>query len=347
MNDSEYIAKLEKLYSSRKVYQGELHDHANTGGTSDGKRPLSVWVEAMKMLDMDFAAILDHRQVRHMYQPEWQDGLFIAGTEPGTEITDADATVKQVHYNMLFSDRDELAKLLDEFPEYQYEGGIEGHFIYPKFTRESFGKLIDAVKAHEGFFVHPHPKQLMQAEDPNQYWFRDETGIEVFYNSMDSEHMQANYELWTALLEEGRRVWACAGCDKHADAENGALTTIYASAKSSRGFVERLRAGDFTCGNAGIRMCIGDTLMGGKCAFEGKKLTVAVGDIHSSVNHADHEYRADIITDEGIIHTEKITPVDMNYIVMDAPECKFCRVEVFDETTGIRIAIGNPIWNRE
>ncbi len=347
MDKREYIDMLENMYFGRKVYQGELHDHSDSGGTSDGKRTLAEWIERMAELDMDFAAILDHRQVRHMYQPEWEDGLFIAGTEPGTEITDADAVIKQVHYNMLFSHRDELAKLLAEFPEYQYEGGIEGHFIYPKFTRESFGRLIDAVKAHDGFFVHPHPKQLMQSDDPTQYWFRDETGIEVFYNSYDCEHTAVNYELWTGILAAGKRVWACAGCDKHADAENGALTTIYASEKSSRGFVEKLRVGDFTCGNVGIRMAVGDTLMGGKCNFAGKKLTVAAGDIHSSVKHADHVYRADIITDAGIVCSEKIDADSMNYIVMDAPECRFVRVEIVDETIGFRIAIGNPIWNMD
>ena len=51
---------------------------------------------------------------------------------------------------MLFQHRDELEKLLLEFPQYEFEGGIEGHFKYPKFTRESFGELIDAVRAHGG-----------------------------------------------------------------------------------------------------------------------------------------------------------------------------------------------------
>ena len=56
---------------------------------------------------IDFAAILDHRQVRHMYQPVWQDGLFIPGTEPAAVIDDWKAQVNQLHYNMLFGDRDE------------------------------------------------------------------------------------------------------------------------------------------------------------------------------------------------------------------------------------------------
>ena len=38
---SEEISCLEQLYEGRTPFYGELHDHAMTGGTSDGKRPLS------------------------------------------------------------------------------------------------------------------------------------------------------------------------------------------------------------------------------------------------------------------------------------------------------------------
>ena len=62
----------------------------------------------MEEFSLDFVAIVDHRQVRHMYQPEWEDGLFIAGTEPGTGIVN-DVYKKMVvenemHYNMIFAD---------------------------------------------------------------------------------------------------------------------------------------------------------------------------------------------------------------------------------------------------
>ena len=91
---------LEKLYEGRKVYHGELHDHSASGGTSDGSCPLSEWPAKMKSLGMDFAAILDHRQVRHMYLPAWEDGLFIPGTEPGTAIEDGKAENNGMHYNI-------------------------------------------------------------------------------------------------------------------------------------------------------------------------------------------------------------------------------------------------------
>ncbi len=80
MTDASDKDTLERLYRGRQVFHGELHDHSASGGTSDGKCPLSEWPAKLRALKMDFAAILDHKQVRHMYQPEWEDGFFIAGT---------------------------------------------------------------------------------------------------------------------------------------------------------------------------------------------------------------------------------------------------------------------------
>ena len=335
------------FYHGCSVYHGELHDHSNSGGTSDGKQTLAEWTRQLQTLKMDFAAILDHRQIRHMYQPEWQDGLFISGTEPGTSIVDSKAAVKEMHYNILLPARDELEKLLQEFPEYAFTGGIEGHFIYPTFTRKRFGELIDAVKAYGGLFVHPHPTLIMQSDDPCDYWFRDETGIEVFYIDMESEHTQKNYKLWTALLSAGKRVWACAGCDEHNNASVGALTTIYAEEKSNAAYLRHLSCGDFTCGPVGIRMCAGDAVSGGKTSFEGRRLTVAVGDFHESVADPSHSYRLYILNEKGVVCSRSIDCQAMNWETISMENCSFYRAEVFDETRGLRIAIGNPIWNIE
>lgn len=340
-------ARLESLYENCSVFHGELHDHSNSGGTSDGKYPLADWPARMKELKMDFAAILDHRQIRHMYQPEWEDGLFIPGTEPGTAISDSKAEINAMHYNILLPDRDELEKLLMEFPEYEFSGGVEGHFVYPHFTRERFCQLIDAVKAHGGFFVYPHPKQLMKSDDPCDYWFRDETGIEVFYVSMDSEHTAANYALWTDLLAAGKRVYACAGCDLHKDPHDTALTTLYAEAHESKAYLPHLRGGDFTCGPVGVRMCMGNTKSGGQCSFEGETLVVCVSDFHDCVKDETHEYRIDVITDKGVVLSQPASCAEQNWLSLPAEDCAFYRVEVFDVTRDLRIAVGNPIWNKK
>ena len=340
------IQKLEELYRGRTPYHGELHDHAASGGTSDGKVPLSFWKEEMVRQQMDFAAILDHRQVRHMYQPEWEDGLFLGGSEPGGALTDSTAECPKFHYNLITEGPEQLMELLEEFPEYQFSGGKEGHFCYPSFTKERLGELITALKAKGGFFVHPHPKQKMISKDPLDYFFQDETGIEVFYNDNRSEYTPANYKLWCALLDAGKRLWACAGCDYHRGPETTALTTIYAEEKSNRAYLSHLRQGDFICGPIGIRMAIGDTLMGGQGSFEGKRLLFSVGDFHPHHIREGHEYRVYLYNDEGFITSRIIDPRTTNYFALDAKPCRFYRLEVFDQSLKLRVAIGNPIWNK-
>lgn len=97
------ITCLAALYAGRRPYYGELHDHASTGGTSDGKNPLKGWKEGLAALGMDFATTVDHKQVRHMYLPEWDSSLFIGGTESGAKITDDETERPYLHYNMFFA----------------------------------------------------------------------------------------------------------------------------------------------------------------------------------------------------------------------------------------------------
>ena len=338
------IQHLDSLYEGRRIFQGDLHNHAKTGGTSDGERTLEHWKGGLEALGMDFVAILDHRQVRHMYLPEWEDGTFISGTEPGGFITDSDAEYTQIHYNMIFPHVKDLEGLLEAHPEYEFTGGPEGHFKYPKFTVETMGQLIDDIKARGGFFVHPHPKQLMKSNNPLSYWFRDQTGIEVFYDDMRHEWSQENYVLWCDLLALGKRVWACAGEDRHLFARDTALTSIYAEEKSGASYISHLRVGDFTCGSVGIKMCIGDTLMGGSTTFEGKRLVVCASDFHRSIKNPEHTYRLDIITDKGVEFSREFSCEEPIYAAIDVEERDFYRAEVTDVNQNLRIAIGNPIW---
>jgi len=337
---------LEELYESRNPYFGELHDHSASHGTSDGMRTLEHWRGAMEALKMDFAAILDHKQVKHMYSPTWEDGVFIGGTEPGTSITDADATVNRMHYNMIFENAEPLMKLLNTFPEYEFTGGPEGHFEYPAFTRARFCELIDKVFELGGFFVHPHPKQLMKSDDPLQYYFRDGMGIEVIYGSLDDPSTADNYKLWCDLLALGKKVYATAGCDMHACCQDTALTSIYAEEKKNSSYIKRLREGDFTAGAVGIKMCVGETRMGGECNFEKQTLTACVSDFHKSVFIPEHKYRLDIISDKGVVKSVKFDCTKPKYISLKTrADAKFYRIEVIDVNKNLRIAIGNPIWN--
>lgn len=341
------VLHLEKVYEGRSPLHGEAHDHACTGGTSDGKRTLTYWIGAMDALQMDFAAILDHRQVRHMYLPEWKEALFLCGTEPGGRITDNPAEFNFMHYNLLVPNPAALEDLLEHFPEYEFTGGSEGHFTYPDFTTERFCELLEELYARGGYYVHPHPRQMMRSNNPLDYWFRDWTGMEVFYGSVDNQDSADNYELWTALLALGKHIYAAAGGDGHRACSDKALTTIYSAEKTNEEILTHMRAGDTTCGAVGIRMCMGETRMGGCCSFEKNRLYFCVGDFHRSVRMPEHKYRVDLLDDKGVVFSAPILCTHPSYFALDAKACRFYRVEVWDETRSIRIAIGNPIWNTD
>ena len=344
------IKLLESLYAGRTAYYGELHDHSASGGTSDGKLPLADWKTALQELGMDFATILDHKQVSHMYLPEWDNTVFIGGTEPGTKITDDEIENSIIHYNMIFARPEPLEELLNEFPEFKFEGGPEGHFGYPGFTRARFTELVNAVYEKGGFFVHPHPTSKMKSDNPLDYWFRDDTGLEVFYTfyqELGSERCQENFKLWKALLSLGKRVFATAGNDEHNVPKDKALTTIYSPEKHSESYIRQLRKGDFVCGGVGIKMCVGDTLMGGQTDFQGKRLVLCVDKFHKSLLHPEHTYRVELHDDTGSVLSEEFVPGEPAWFAIDAdPTKKFYRAEVYDNEKEFPIALGNPIWNK-
>lgn len=342
------ILFLEELYKDRKPFFGEMHDHASTGGTSDGKRDLNHWKGALEALKMDFAAILDHRQIRHMYLPEWEDGVFVGASEAGTHIKNTfAATNDALHYNCVFAKPEPFIEVLNSFEEFQFEGGSEGHFKYPHFTRERFTEVINKIKEKGGMFVHAHPKQVMESENPLDYWFVDYTGFEVFYYDLRHPHSITNYNLWTELLALDKKLWACSGGDGHECCANTALTTIYAEEKTNEAYLRHYTKGDFVCGSVGIKMCIGDTKMGSECDFTDKKLIVCVNDFHPSIVISDHKYKLVLIDDKGIVCKRKISLDKPNYFAFEVDKnAKFYRVEVFDESYKLRIAIGNPIWNK-
>ena len=247
----EEMNQLLKLYEGRNAYHGEFHDHADTGGKSDGHNTLTEWKEGLKAGFMDFGAILDHKQTLHMRLPEWDNSIFIGGSEAAAKITDSKAETKSLHYNMTFATPEPLEEILMAFPEYKFDGT---HFVYPGFKTARFQELIAMIRAKGGFFSNVHPKQTMQSDDPLDYWFADYTGLEVFYQDMESDKTQANYKLWTDLLAAGKRVYATAGGDGHRMPDFYALTTIYSEKQDAKTYLDHVRSGDFICGSVGIRM---------------------------------------------------------------------------------------------
>ena len=334
-------------YSGKKIYHGEMHEHSASGGTSDGKMTLAEWNAFREKNGLDFIAILDHRQVRHMYLPEYDASHSIYGTEPGTYITDADAEERSMHYNMLFPRREDLEELLSAFPEYEFTGGIEGHFVYPKFTRERFAELIKAVRARGGMFVHPHPKQLMRAEDCEQYAISDKIGLETIYISYDSQETRDNYLLWKELLCRGRIVWACAGTDSHGKGpDTKALTSVYSEGSGSAAWLKELSRGNFACGPVGIQAEIDSCPMGSEVRYKkGDIMLIRLGDTYQPETGKTLILNV-IEGHDGIEETILSETYDSSDTV--EKEIKiglsdYCRLELlYGESI---YGIGNPIWN--
>ena len=164
---------------------------------------------------------------------------------------------------------------------------------------------------------------------------------------MRNQATKDNYKLWCDLLALGKRIFVCAGEDGHACARDTALTAIYAAEKSSAGFLAHLRVGDFVCGSVAMRMCVGDTVMGGKCSFNGQKLCVSADRFHVSVKNPEHKYELVILDDKGEIARKRISCAESAYFSFSTEStAQFYRAEIFDASRGLRIAIGNPIWNQ-
>lgn len=357
---SEDIIHLESLYDGRTAYHGELHDHSNTGGTSDGKYTLEQWAEGMEKLGMDYAALLDHRQSLHMYLPAWDDSVFIGGTEAAGSITDRDERYNFFHYNMLFARPEQLESVLHAFPEYEFKEQTEGehigewHFNYVSFTSARFNELITAVKEAGGFFAIPHPTgtepQYTLENIADHYWFQDETGWEVFYgndtDNSDYWFSRQNYAAWIELLKVGKRVWATSGNDDHEMPATTCLNTIYSTEGKAQAHIDQLRVGNFTAGPVGIKMCIGDTQMGGQCDFTGKRLVFSIGDIHESAWKEGYTYTVNLWKNEEVVSTWTIDGVEDFYYATDVDAtAEYYRVEVYNKTLDRLIALGNPIWN--
>lgn len=372
----EDAALLEQAYQDRVAYHGEMHDHAATGGTSDGQKDLAFWQLALDGFDMDFATIVDHQQALHMQLEDWDETIFIGGSEAAALPSDlAAATTTEMHFNMIFSKAEDLINTVQAYDALYPETGFKSqvfpadydgeyadqmagdwHFTYlyndTAPTKAQMAQLIELIKENNGMFVHVHPKSdgCIDSPDPLDYWFADYTGLEVFYGyrgyAPEQETTPRNYKLWTDLLALGKRVYATAGSDKHALPNTDALTTVYSHEKHADAYLGYFKAGDFTCGPVGIRMTVGEATMGGETAFAGQRVIFSVGDFHSSCNPMQ-KYRVELHSDQGIVFSQLLDdPRQVTCFAVDADEnAAFYRVEIHNETTGFLHALGNPIWN--
>lgn len=354
-------ALLEALYAGRTAFHGELHDHSDSDGTSDGKQPLNIWKATMPGVGMDYAAILDHRQVLHMYSQFWDPAVFIGGSEAATTITDRPEASNRFHYNMVFAEPEGLLDVVTSFPEYKYrewteqdrEGcGGQMHFNYPGMTAARFNEVINKVKENGGLFVIPHPSSTNEEvpENAMELYFQDYVGYEVFYGCgmEDSKNWKtdANYKLWTDMLAGGARVWCSAGNDNHNFPQAKCLSTVYSEECHATSHITHLRLGDFAAGPVGVQMCIGDTAMGSSGTFDGQRLVFRVGDFHQDLALERYQFRVTLMDDKGVVFSEEMNGTECKTFAIDANKsAKFYRVEIYNITMDKLQALGNPIWN--
>ncbi len=339
---------LDAYYEDYRPYHGDQHVHSNSGGTSDGKLPLADWPAAMDEKQIDFAAIVDHRQMRGFFLPEWDEERFIIGTEPGTSITDLEhALDKSMHYNMLFPHKYGLAMVLANFPEFEFRGDeLTGSFKYPKFTKERFMELTSYIQSIGGMMVHPHPKSNMVSSDPLDYYMGEHMYLEVMVGSYRNHSSIRSYDLWCDILALGKHVWASGGSDTHGGVSSGCVSTFYSKEKSGRAFFDVMRSADYAVGAFGMQMMIDGHPMGSEISYrDGMKLTLRVGDLHAPARRDNTAYELRVYTDKGLAYASMFNGDEPQYLSLEVKERAFYRAEVVDLTHGgFRICVGNPIW---
>ncbi len=343
------FSALDALYMGTKAYYGDLHVHTSCGGTSDGTLPMAEWPAKMDEKKLDFAAVVDHRQMRGFFLPEWDEERFIIGTEPGTAFLDLSAcrhNQREVHYNMLFPHKYGLAMVLANFPEFKFQGDeLRGSFTYPKFTKERFFELTRYVQSIGGIMVHPHPKTMLSSDDPLDYYFGEHTYLETIYGDFSTHASFKNYDLWVATLALGKHVYASGGSDTHGSVSNSAVSTFYTREKSGIAFFNQMHTADFTVGAVGIKMCIDGHPMGSEIPYsDGMKLTLRLDDFFQPAWKNDTAYELRIYTDRGLAYSSMYNGQLPQAVSLEAEKRAFYRAEVYDLTHGYRVAIGNPIW---
>lgn len=344
---------LDAIYEGTKAYYGDLHVHTACGGTSDGAYPMDKWPAKMDEMKLDFAAVVDHRQMRGFFLPEWDEERFIIGTEPGTAFLDLNACrhgQRSVHYNMLFPHKYGLAMVLANFPEFEFHGDeLTGTFKYPHFTKARFSELTRYVQSIGGMMVHPHPKTMLSSDDPLDYYFGEHMYLETLYEGYMTHESFKNYDLWVKLLALGKHVYTACGSDTHGDVSNRVVATFYTREKSGKAFFDQMHSGDFTAGAVGMKMGIFNNSMcypmGSEIAYEeGQMLLLRLDDFYEPAWKPNTAYELRIYTDQGLAYASIYNGKFPQAVALKVQKRLFYRAEVMDLTHGYRVAIGNPIW---
>ena len=355
---AEDIAALEALYTGRVASYGDTHCHSSSTTNSDGKVSLVEYKEYLLEKGIDFATIVDHGQATHMWHEDWDDTLFVGGTEPGLHVSGVEVErMNNLDYSMIFTKLEGLETVLKQFPQHYLYNETTGIFGKRRLTADHAGvaELIQAVKDNGGMWVHVHPLGhdeygYYDPLDYTKYWFADEVGFEVTnagYGGTDSQTNKDAYNMWVKLINDGHRIWATCGGDGHSVLPYiWILSTVYASEKTPDGYLNQMKTGNMTAGPVGIRIAVGNTATGSQGSFAGNRVVIAAGDFHPLSTKEDHTYRLDVYDETGLLFSEDISTTEMNYFAFDAKaDAKYYRADVYDVTANKLLAVGNPVWN--
>ncbi|MBQ3146497.1 MAG: hypothetical protein IJB91_02065 [Oscillospiraceae bacterium] len=337
---------LDGLYAGRQLFYGDFHCHSDSGGTSDGKTPLRDYVPRMQELGMDFAAIVDHRQMRHFFLPEWDEQYLICGTEPGMRLQDPSRPPNacRFHYTMIFPDKTGLGKVFEAFPEFEFTGGIDGCTIYPGLTKERFLELAEFVWKLGGLLTHAHPRQLMASKDLLHYYFGDNVPLETVHGDVDAYATRQNRDLWVTLLNMGKRIRTHGSSDAHGPVSNRGLTAVYAPRHFSTDIFKVIRSGDCTAGGVAIQMSVEDCPMGSATSYApGKKLYLRLNGFHFAHKKEHTVYCLKIYTDKGLAYAREFDGREQT-LILPVQKRLYYRAEVTNESDGLPVAFSNPIW---
>ena len=343
------FSTLDAYYEGCKAYYGDLHVHSNSGGTSDGRTLLADWVPEMDKVGLDFAIIVDHKQMRGYFLPEWDEERMIMGTEPGGGITDplgANCVVAGFHYNMIFPHKYGLAMVLANFPEFEFHGDeLTGSFKYPKFTRERLFQLNDYLRSIGGMLVHAHPRLVMGSDEPLDYYFGEHSYLEVIVGGTASHASFKSYDTWCEILAKGKHMFASAGSDTHRAVSMNCPSTFYTKRRFHTDFVDRMYAGNYAVGGVGVKMMIDGHPMGSEIEYkDGMTLTIRIDDFFHNTLKENTVYELEIITDKGVAYSSRFNGKEPQAIALEVQKRNFYRAVVKNVTLGTRVSVSNPIW---
>lgn len=342
---------LDRLYADRQVFYGDFHCHSNSGGTSDGKTPIEEYVQGMREKQLDFAAIVDHRQMRHFFLPCWDEKYLICGTEPGALFNDVDKPyyANKFDYTMIFPDKTGLKQVLERFPEFNFTGTPEdGSFTLCGMPKSLFFEIAEYVYAIGGLLTHAHPRQLIYSNEPLDYYFGDHVALETVHVAADNYATQQNRTLWISLLKLGKRVRTHGSSDSHGPVSNRGLTAVYAQKHYSSDIFNVIRSGDCTAGGVAIQMSVDDTPMGSVAAYApGKNLYIRVTDFHPAHRKENTVFCLKVYTDKGLAYAREFDCGEIQELALPVKKRMYYRLEITNESDGALVALSNPVWLEE